>query len=443
MTNLRTRTRIAAAVLLTAAVAVLAGAFGGGDGGGAPRAEPPATSDAVLDRLLSGLGGNDTAGYVRRLERRLQRGHPDGDALLLLGMAYQQRARETGDPSFFSLSERALRRARRYRGTEELGRTGLASLAVSRHRFAAALRLARAALERNPENATAHGALGDALLNLGRYRRAFAAFDRMAELSPSVASYSRVAHARELLGRPAAARAALRLALSLDAAVLEHRAAALVQLGHVNFGTGALERAARAYAKALAARPEHVHAQAGLARVAAARGDHRRAAALLGRVVARLPLPQYAIWHGDVLRAAGRTREARRAYALVRASQRLQRAGGVRTDLQAALFDLDHGRRVRSALAVARAEYARAPSIDAADTLAWALERNGRCREAVTYSRRALRLGTHDALKLFHRGMIERCVGNRSRASEWFARALAANPHFSLLWSPVARRYAG
>jgi hypothetical protein len=38
--------------------------------------------------------------------------------------------------------------------------------------------------------------------------------------------------------------------------------------------------------------------------------------------------------------------------------------------------------------------------------------------------------------------MIERCLGDQATASEWFARALSLNPHFSFLWSPVARRYS-
>jgi Flp pilus assembly protein TadD len=71
-----------------------------------------------------------------------------------------------------------------------------------------------------------------------------------------------------------------------------------------------------------------------------------------------------------------------------------------------------------------------------------ALARNGRCGEALRYSERALRLGTRDALKYFHRGMIERCLGHRPEARTWFRRALALNPHFSVLWAPVAGRYA-
>ena len=41
----------------------------------------------------------------------------------------------------------------------------------------------------------------------------------------------------------------------------------------------------------------------------------------------------------------------------------------------------------------------------------------------------------------FHRGMIERCLGDRG-AGRWFRRAVDLNPGFSVLWSPVAAKYA-
>ena len=72
--------------------------------------------------------------------------------------------------------------------------------------------------------------------------------------------------------------------------------------------------------------------------------------------------------------------------------------------------------------------------------LAWALARNGHCEEALQYSRLALRLGTKDSAKLFHRAEIERCLGRD--AHPWARRAFALNPHFSVLWSPALRRLA-
>jgi hypothetical protein len=53
-----------------------------------------------------------------------------------------------------------------------------------------------------------------------------------------------------------------------------------------------------------------------------------------------------------------------------------------------------------------------------------------------------LRLGTRDALKLFHRGLIERCLGNEADGRAFVRRALATNPYFSLRYAPVARRLA-
>jgi tetratricopeptide (TPR) repeat protein len=439
----RTKSLVGTGVMLAlAAVLLFGGPSRGRPGVGTDQSAASTGADrAVLSELLAGLAGNDTEAYVGRLERRLRTEGRKGATLLLLGLAYQQRARETGDPRFFSLSEQALREAQTDRQAAPLADSGLASLAVSRHRFSGAVGLAQAALRANRDDATALGALGDAWLNRGRYRKAFVAYDRMAFLSPSVASYSRIAHARELLGRPRAAAEVLRLALTLRVPVREHRAAALVQLGNLQFNTGKLGAARRSYKAALAGFPGYVHAQAGLAHVEAAQGDFVAAVPLFRHVVGRLPLPQYAIWQGDTLRAAGKARAARHAYRLVSVIQRVQAANGVRTELQSALFDLDHGRRLSDALKRAREAYDRAPSVDAEDVLAWALLRNGRCERAEFHSRHALRLGTRDALKFFHRGVIERCLGNRAAANSWLERALELNPRFSLVWAPVAVRY--
>jgi hypothetical protein len=36
--------------------------------------------------------------------------------------------------------------------------------------------------------------------------------------------------------------------------------------------------------------------------------------------------------------------------------------------------------------------------------------------------------------------MIERCLGHRTAAHRYLGRALALSPHFSVVWSPVARK---
>ncbi len=77
---------------------------------------------------------------------------------------------------------------------------------------------------------------------------------------------------------------------------------------------------------------------------------------------------------------------------------------------------------------LARKGYAERPSIVGDDVLGWALARNGECREALRYSERSLRLGTQDPVKLFHRGWIAACLGDRATARGFYRRALALNP---------------
>jgi tetratricopeptide (TPR) repeat protein len=403
-------------------------------------AGPAAAKQDALTRLVAGLSTGDTAGYVRKLERHVAAHPHDADALTLLGLSYQQRARETGDPTYYKLSGEALQRAANAGGQRPLIVQGQAALANTRHRFQDGLRLARLAISLAPDNASAYGALGDALVNLGRYRAGFKAYDRMTLLAPGIASYTRVASARELLGRRGAAAEVDKLALQTgDSIVPEHVAWTMVQLGNVRFNTGRLDQAEAAYRRALARLPGYVHAEAGLARVEASEGRYRIAIKRLRRAVQVLPVPAYVIMLGDVLHASGDDKAARREYALVRAIERLFAANGVRTELQTALFDLDHRHNVSDALERARIAYASAPGIYAEDALAWGLFRTGRCEAARSHSAHALRLGTRDALLVFHRAMIERCLGSPS-ARSWFRRALALNPHFSFLWAPVARK---
>jgi hypothetical protein len=156
--------------------------------------------------------------------------------------------------------------------------------------------------------------------------------------------------------------------------------------------------------------------------------------------VETVPLPQFLTTLADVLQSSGQHAAAREQYALVGAVERLLRANGVQSDLEIAQFYLDHGLRLPHALRLARRAHVERPSIDGDDVLGWALVRNGHCAEGLQWSKRSLRLGTHDATKFFHRAMAERCAGHAAPARAWFRRALALNPHFSLLWSPVARR---
>jgi tetratricopeptide (TPR) repeat protein len=366
----------------------------------------------------------------------------DVTALDKLGLAYQQSARETGDPTYYTKSGLALHRALKLAPRDLIATSGLGSLALSRHRFREALALGRRGQAFSPTTARNYGVIGDALVELGRYREGFGAFDTMASMKPDVSSYSRIGHARYLLGDAAGAIDALNLAADAAAGQGESDAWTHVQLSKVYFSVGRISDAAAQARAALQAFPDYAPAYDALAWAQFAHGDVGAAIASERAAVERIPLPQYVAMLGDLYRVTGHARQARRQYGLIRVIERLLVANGVETDLETALFDVDHGVRLRASLELARAAQRERPSIDGDDVLAWALERNGRCVEARRYSQRALRLGTRDALKLFHRGMMERCLGHRATSQTWFRRALRLNPHFSVLWAPVARRYA-
>jgi Flp pilus assembly protein TadD len=86
------------------------------------------------------------------------------------------------------------------------------------------------------------------------------------------------------------------------------------------------------------------------------------------------------------------------------------------------------------------AEYRRRQSVHVADAVAWALHANARDAEALRYARKALALGYRNASFHFHAGMIAAGLLRDGLARRWLSEALEINPHFSVRWSPVARR---
>jgi tetratricopeptide (TPR) repeat protein len=438
-------------VLVVLCVAAGATMFGGilSESPAAP-SEPAAATAAPLSGAVPSLpAARNTAATIRKLQGELRAQPDDAAALTLLGLEYEQRARETGDPSYYSKADGVLNDALGLAPRSPLTESGLGSLALSRHLFRDGLQWGRRAIADgeaahvpNAIQSRSYGVVGDALVELGRYDEAFAAFDRMTQLEPGLAAYTRVSYARELLGHPGAAIAPMAAAVNAAGTEPEPEAWARVQLGKLYWGMGRIDQAERQYRLALDAFPQYVYALDALAQVRAARGRLPAAIRLERRAVARIPLPQFVSTLGDLYRTAGNRTAAAREYALMDAIRRLLAANGVSTDLEMALFRVDHGIQLQPSLALARSAQRERPSIDGDDVLSWALERNGRCAEALPYSKHALRLGTQDALKFFHRGMIERCLDHATEARDWFHRAVALNPHFSLLWAPLARRLA-
>lgn len=426
------------AAALAAAVLALGGVWRSAPAEGAGDVLPA----AVAAELQKGFSAGDTAATIAALQAELRADPRNAKALDTLGLAYQQRARETADPTYYGKADGILHEALRLDRADLIATAGLGQLALSRHQFRHALALGRRALRISPTTAGVYGVIGDAQLELGHYRRAFAAFDRMNALKPDVASYARISYARELLGDTRGAEAAMSLAASAAVGEREASSWTRVQLGLLYLGSGHAAAALAQMREALQLFPTYYFALDGMAQVQAGLGHLRAARSYEERAVAQVPLPQYVGFLGDLRAALGDRAGAGREYALIPVIQKLLAANGVRNDLDVALFDVDHGIDLPHVVELARRGHAERPSVLGDDVLGWALARTGHCAAALPWSTRALRLGTQDPLKLFHRGYIESCLGNRNAAREFYGRALALNPRFSILWARVARKGA-
>jgi len=361
---------------------------------------------------------------------------PSVNQLVRAGFQEQEAARRTGEPMHYTRSEQALRQALEQDPSDVRALIGLASLSNTRHHFREGLALARRAQRLSPDTALIQGVVGDALVELGRYQAGFHAYERMVALKPSIAGYARIAHAQSLLGENDGARRTLRLAL--DSAVdAETRAWAYVELGRLDRTELRLAAAARQFRKALAVSPGHPIALEAFGETEAARGNLARAIRLQAAAVERRFSPELAASLGDLYSVAGDKVAAEWAYARVGDQERRLAENGVDTDLDKAMFQLEHGIDLSGSLRLARRGYAQRPGIEANEVLSWALVRNGRCLEAIPYSNRALRFP--DGHRYFHRAMIEDCLARTGAAQRLFRKALAADPNFSPIWARFAR----
>ena len=230
----------------------------------------------------------------------------DADGLVTLASALLQKARETGDASYYRRADQSLAKALAGDRAHAGAYTTRGALRLARHDFRGALRDGLRARRLAPEVVKPFAVVVDANVELGRYAAAGKALQRMIDLKPNLDAYARVSYFRELHGDLRGAREALSLALAAGGEAPENAAYVQTLQGNLELARGRRDAAERAYRAALARVPGYVPARAGLARVDAAAGRLDSAIRRLRAVVARLPLPEYVIALGETELAAGR-----------------------------------------------------------------------------------------------------------------------------------------
>ncbi|POX49437.1 hypothetical protein C3489_24935 [Streptomyces sp. Ru71] len=385
----------------------------------------------------------DLDALIAEREAYLRTRPKDAAAWAVLGTAYVEQGRRTADAAgAFPKAERALRTSLtvRERGNAE-ALEGLAVLANARRDFRAARGYAEEALKAQPKRWTAYGPLIDACTGVGDYKAAGRALDRLTALHSGPAVRARAAGVFRDRGWREDAAAAL-----ADAAAAarnpSEQAAYLERAGQLAFERGEPEVALRHFSEAVRLDPDQRAGQAGQGRALAALGRTSEALSAYRVALERQPLPAYALELGELYDSLGLAQPARVQYDLLRERVRLEESGGVDDALVLGRLEADHGDAVE-AVRLLRAEWQRQPGIEVADALGWALHRAGQDREALRFAVAATDRehgGTvRSAPYAFHRGMIEKSLGQTGPARRHLQEALRINPYFSPLDAQEAR----
>ena len=396
------------------------------------------TAPAALPRGMAEveLRSRDIAFYAVRARRDPWSA---ADLAQLAGLVLQ-RARETGNYADFRRAEAVARRSLALR----LDRNGkayltLASSLLGQHRFSEALDAARRLCELEPDVDSYRALLAEIQLELGDYASARATFTRVAGAWRNLAVAPRLARWAEIQGRTAEARYILEAARTEAArrADLPREQVAWFHLrvGDLELRHGRLADAERALRAGLAVEPGDFRLLGAMARLEALRHRWKKAIAYGERAGPAADIATLALV-GDAHAALGDTARAEAYYEAV---ERAAREKPEPFNRQWTLFRLDHGQRVPETLALLREEIRVRRDVYGYDQLAWALSLQGDHAAARAAMAEALRMGTRDAMLLFHAGMIERALGSSDAASRYLRAAIDLNPFFHHTFPALAR----
>jgi tetratricopeptide (TPR) repeat protein len=375
---------------------------------------------------------------VQALQQHLRAQPDDYVGWGTLGIDYVQQAKDTVDPAYYPKAEGVLQRSLQINTADNfIAMAGMSDLRAAQHNFPEALTWAQRANRIDPYNSTVYGALADAYTQLGRYDDAARAVQRMVDLQPGTPSLTRAEYVFELRGDVDQARAAMQRALD-DATSPAEQAFTHYYLGELALANGDPAGALAEQDAGLRADPGYPDLLEGRAKAEAALGRQQAAVRDFATVVARVPQPQYVIEAGEYLESLGRTAQAQQDYGLFAAEMRLFTSNGVQLDVDPTLYYADHGDPAL-ALRYGAAGIKARPFLEMDDAYAWALHVNHRDAEALTWADRAMATGMRNALFAYHRGIIEKALGQRAAARSDLSRALALNPAFNPLQAPLAR----
>lgn len=389
---------------------------------------------------------NKTDSAIKLFQDQIKKDPNNYSGYMRLGESYIQKARETGDVTYYNKAEEVLRKALELNPGDYPTVVYLGQVSASKHDFRGSLPYAQKAIEVKPEQSYAYGVLGDDYAELGEYDKAEKAYKFMLTLRPSFYSYSRISYMEELRGNIQKAIEAMENAIRQGRVYAirynqstENVAWAQFMLGELYFKTGNLKKADEQYKASLKSYDNYYYALAGMGKVRAEEKNYGEAIDLYKKAIGIIPLPLFVSSLGDVYKKTGKIEEAKKQYDLVEYIGLLSKINKIIYNRDLALFYADHDMKLDEALDLAKKELEVRRDIYTYDTLAWTLYKNNRFQEALKPSQESLKLGTMDAILFFHAGMIYYKLGDMDKAKEYLSRAISINPYFHIIYSEVAQ----
>lgn len=392
----------------------------------------PASPEAIAttSATMSEIGQRDE--QIRVWKTALAQDPKSAISLGQLAALYLQRARETGEDQNYNQAEEYAQRSLAVRKNRN-GATfvTLAAALVAQHRFQEAEQVAADLVAFDPETPQYRAQLGEIQMELGHYVEAARSFDSLyavrshLSIGPRLARWAEIngntAYARKLLS-DALANAKTRQSLPREQVAWFH-----LRVGDIDMRSGRMRGARSMFEAGLQIEPSDYRLLDAMSHLEAVEGNPKKAIEYGERGIAIKLDPATLGTLGDAYAALGDRARAEEYYKTMEVAVAGQPGAYHRAW---SLFLLDHDLRVSEVLANVQKEIETRKDVYGYDLLAWALHKERRNVEACAAMTEARRLGTQDAMLFYHEGMIDRALGENSRARYFLTKALELNPQF-------------
>jgi tetratricopeptide (TPR) repeat protein len=359
-------------------------------------------------------------------KRAIEASPGNADAHNALAMAFTRRARETSLPDFYDQASEELKESLRIAPNNFEARRLETWIALGKHEFSKALELARALSKSRPDDVLAYALLTDACVETGNYDEAEKAAQWALDMRPGeISGLTRAAYLRELFGDIQGSVDLMQSAYAKTApSEVEDRAWILTQFAHLQLLSGKPEVAEPALADALKLFPGYHYALGNMVKVRTAQKRYDEAVEAAREFIRAAPHPENLFVLGETLARAGKSEEAKAAFADFESKALAESKGSDNANRELVNYYVNHAGRPVEALEIAKREMSQRQDLFTREAYAWSLQANGEVDEARVQMDKVLAIGIRDPVFFYHAGIIAQKTGDDAQAQKFFQESL-------------------